>query len=192
MVGEAADLRDASGAVAPSGCDVLLVDSIAQVYASELINGIGDHNFRNKIVLFGMDEDETTFLKAIKLGVSGYLLKDASSSEIIAAVRGVAEGKAVCPPKLCMSLFRYVTQDFRNRSALDDNSGTGKIGLTYRQRELIALVAKGLTNKEIAAKLNLSEFTVKNHVHRIMRYVEADSRQEAVDVVRAKGFLPQA
>jgi DNA-binding NarL/FixJ family response regulator len=192
MVGEAADLRGASGATAPSGCDVLLVDSIAQVYASELINDIGDHNFRNKIVLFGMDEDETTFLKAIKLGVSGYLLKDASSSEIIAAVRGVAEGKAICPPKLCMSLFRYVTQDFCNRSALDDNSGTGKIGLTYRQRELIALVAKGLTNKEIAAKLNLSEFTVKNHVHRIMRYVEADSRQEAVDVVRAKGFLPQA
>ena len=67
-----------------------------------------------------------------------------------------------------------------------------KLGLTYRQRELIALVAQGLTNKEIAARLNLSEFTVKNHVHRIMRNVEAGSRQEAVDVVRARGFLPQA
>lgn len=67
-----------------------------------------------------------------------------------------------------------------------------KLGLTYRQRELIALVAQGLTNKEIAARLNLSEFTVKNHVHRIMRNVEAGTRQEAVDVVRARGFLPQA
>jgi DNA-binding NarL/FixJ family response regulator len=49
-----------------------------------------------------------------------------------------------------------------------------------------------MTNKEIAAKLNLSEFTVKNHIHRIMRHVDADTRQEAVDVIRAGGYLPSA
>jgi DNA-binding NarL/FixJ family response regulator len=126
------------------------------------------------------------------LGVCGYLLKDASSAEIIAAVRGAAQGEAVCPPKLAMSLFQYIAQDFRQRSGMDDQQACIKLGLTYRQRELIALVAKGMTNKEIAAKLNLSEFTVKNHIHRIMRHVEADSRQEAVDVIRAGGFLPSA
>jgi DNA-binding NarL/FixJ family response regulator len=56
----------------------------------------------------------------------------------------------------------------------------------------VVLIAKGLTNKEIAASLNLSEFTVKNHVRRILRQVDAQTRYEAVDVIRASGFLPSA
>jgi DNA-binding CsgD family transcriptional regulator len=67
-----------------------------------------------------------------------------------------------------------------------------KFGLTHRQSQLVALVARGLTNKEIAANLNLSEFTVKNHLRRIMKQVDVDSRHEAVDVIRASGFLPGA
>jgi DNA-binding NarL/FixJ family response regulator len=192
VAGEAPQVQSLIGATATARCDVLLMDSLAGVCAMELVDDLRDGSTQKKIVLFGMDEDEESFLKAVRLGVSGYLLKDASSAEIIAAVHGVAEGKAVCPPKLCMTLFRYVTQDFRQRSGMDEATAALKIGLTYRQRELIGLVAEGLTNKEIAAKLNLSEFTVKNHIHRIMRHVEADSRQEAVDVVRARGFLPQA
>ncbi len=180
-----------TGTATASGCDVLLLDSLTAIYATDLFKEIRESESFMRVVLFGMDDDEVTFLKAVRLGVSGYLLKDASSSEIIAGVRGVAEGKAVCPPKLCLSLFRLTAQDFRAKSGMDEMPA-GKIGLTYRQRELIGLVAKGLTNKEIASKLNLSEFTVKNHVHRIMRHVDAGSRQEAVDVVRARGFLPQA
>jgi two-component system, NarL family, response regulator DegU len=192
VAGEAPQIQLSNEPTTTPRCDVLLLDSLAAVCAMDLIDELGDVDSQKKIVLFGMDEDEESFLKAVRLGVAGYLLKDASSAEIIAAVHGVAEGKAVCPPKLCMALFRYMAQNFRQRSAMDDATAAIKIGLTYRQRELIALVAKGLTNKEIAAKLNLSEFTVKNHIHRIMRHVEADSRQEAVDLVRAKGFLPQA
>ena len=71
-----------------------------------------------------------------------------------------------------------------------DQQACIKLGLTYRQRQLVSLVARGLTNKEIAANLNLSEFTVKNHLHRIMKRVQAESRHEAVDVVRAGGVLP--
>ena len=188
VVGECKDPQSPNEDPLGTHCDVYLLDSLAPVYADDL----GERTCQKKIVLFGMDDDEQCFLKAVRLGISGYLLKDASSTEIISAIRGVAEGKAICPPGLCMSLFRHVVQDFRQRSGMDDHAAGIKIGLTYRQRELIALVAKGLTNKEIAAKLNLSEFTVKNHLHRIMRYVEADSRQEAVDVIRAGGFLPQA
>jgi len=61
-------------------------------------------------------------------------------------------------------------------------------GLTIRQQQLISLVAKGLTNKEIALRLNLSEFTIKNHMHRIMKQVEAESRHEAVQAARASGY----
>jgi len=173
-------------------CDMLVLDSLSTVYARNLIEELNERTPQTKVVLFGMDDDEECFLKAVRLGVCGYLLKDASSAEIISAVRGVARGEAACPPRLCMTLFRNIVQEFRQRSAMDDQAACMKIGLTYRQRELMALVAKGLTNKEIAARLNLSEYTVKNHMHRIMRHVEADSRQEAVDVIRAGGFLPNA
>jgi DNA-binding NarL/FixJ family response regulator len=60
--------------------------------------------------------------------------------------------------------------------------------LTIRQQQLISLVAKGLTNKEIASQLNLSEYTIKNHIHRIMKQVEAESRHEAVEAARASGY----
>jgi DNA-binding NarL/FixJ family response regulator len=60
--------------------------------------------------------------------------------------------------------------------------------LTMRQQQLMALVAKGLTNKEIASSLNLSEFTVRNHIHRILKQVDAGSRSEAVQTIRAHGF----
>ncbi len=61
--------------------------------------------------------------------------------------------------------------------------------LTIRQQQLVSLVAKGFTNKEIASQLNLSEFTIKNHIHRIMKQVEAETRHEAVEVVRASGYI---
>ncbi len=91
-----------------------------------------------------------------------------------------------------MTLFAYVSQQFRQRPETLDLQACLKFGLTYRQRQLAALVAKGLTNKEIAANLNISEFTVKNHIHRIMRQVDADSRYEAVDVIRSGGLLSNA
>jgi len=192
VVGESQYSEATTEHLASTPCDILLLDSLTSVFARNLIEEVNGRSTQSRIVLFGMDEDEATFLKAVRLGVSGYLLKDASSAEIISAVRGVAQGEAVCPAKLAMALFQHVAQDYRQRSGMDDQQAGIKIGLTYRQRELVALVAKGLTNKEIAARLNLSEFTVKNHIYRIMRHVEAESRQEAVDVIRAGGLLPNA
>jgi DNA-binding NarL/FixJ family response regulator len=63
-----------------------------------------------------------------------------------------------------------------------------KLGLTRRQQQLVSLVAMGLTNKEIASRLNLSEYTVKNHIHRLLRQVDAGSRYEAIENIRASGF----
>ena len=65
-------------------------------------------------------------------------------------------------------------------------------GLTLRQQQLVLLVAKGLTNKEIASQLNLSEFTIKNHIHRIMKQVEVESRHDVVQAVRASGYFEYA
>jgi len=172
-------------------CDVLLLDSITPVSAGDGLPELFKRIPELKIVLFGMDEDQENFLEAVKLGVSGYLLNDASSEDIISAVRGVVQGEAVCPGKLCMSLFQYVARELSQKSVLADQEAL-KAGLTFRQRQLMSLVAKGMTNKEIAASLSLSEFTVKNHIHRIMKQIEAETRHEAVDLMRAGGFLPNA
>ncbi|MGB7465195.1 MAG: response regulator transcription factor, partial [Candidatus Acidiferrum sp.] len=118
-----------------------------------------------------------------------YVLKDASAAEIIAAVRAVARGEASWPPRLCLTLIQHVASEYRLRLKNGAGLGTDKNSLTHRQLELMQLVAQGLTNKEIAASLNLSEFTVKNHIRRVMKHMEADSRHEAVDLIRATGHL---
>jgi two-component system NarL family response regulator len=138
-----------------------------------------------KTVLIGMDTDEGQFMAAVRSGVTGYLLKDASASDVIAAVRAVSRGEAVCPPQLCSTLFRFVAQMARE---VPVQSTTPRPDLTLRQQQLVALVAKGLTNKEIASHLSLSEFTVRNHIHRILKQVDAGSRSEAVETIRAYGY----
>jgi DNA-binding NarL/FixJ family response regulator len=192
VVGESRYSETAREHIAASQCDVLLLDSSAATLATTLIGELNENAPEIKIVLFGMDEAIDDFLRAVRRGVSGYMLKEASSAEIIAAIRGVAQGEAICPPRLCMALFQFVSQAFRHIPAVADRQACIKLGLTYRQGQLVTLVARGLTNKEIAANLNLSEFTVKNHIHRIMKQVHAENRQEAVGVVRARGFLANA
>ena len=157
-----------------------------------IVSEIFEHNPQMKVILFGMDEDPEVFLKCALLGVTGYVLKDASTTEIISAVRGVAQGEAACPPKLCLSLLQHVSREYRRRPKAPGHRDQARCSLTYRQLELLGLVAQGLSNKEIAASLHLSEFTVKNHVRRIMKQVDAEDRHEAVDVIRASGFLPTA
>jgi two-component system response regulator DevR len=134
-----------------------------------------------KIVLFGMDEDPDAFLQAVRRGIAGYVLKSASATELLDAVRVVAQGEATCPAQFCKLLFKAVA------AATDitkDSRDPNQLGLTHRQRQLMSLVAIGLSNKEIAANLNLSEFTVKNHIYRVMKQVDAQSRHEAVTLIR--------
>jgi DNA-binding NarL/FixJ family response regulator len=138
-----------------------------------------------KLLLIGMSDDSEQFLAAVRGGVTAYLLKEASFREVIEAVRSAARGEAVCPPELCGVLFHQVAQMARSRSV---PPLTERPKLTLRQQRLVGLVAKGLTNKEIASSLNLSEYTVKNHLSRIMRQVDAESRGQAVQVIQLHGY----
>lgn len=174
-----------------TACDVAVLDSLEVMSALRSLQSAAIRA-RMKVILFGMQDEPESFLRAVREGISGYLLKDASSTEIVSAVRSVAKGEAVCPTRLCMALFDQVSRNFRQRAGLADDEAGLKLGLTFRQRQLISMIAKGMSNKEIATNLNLSEYTVKNHVYRIMKHVEADSRQDAVDLVRSRGYLSDA
>jgi DNA-binding NarL/FixJ family response regulator len=176
--------------VAESGCDVLLMDSVT--------NSLADMDFLRdalaripgvKVLLVGMERDETLFLRAVRAGAAGYVLTDASSADVVAAVRAVAQDEAVCPPSLCRVLFRHVA---RQRDEMPNIRVRIQLGLTRREQQLVPLIAQGLTNKEIAGHLNISEQTVKNHIHRMLQKVGASDRLSVVEVCRSQGFDLQA
>ena len=169
--------------------DVLLMDSLKAGCAKNLEETPQPYRELPKAVFFGMDDDPERFLRAIRNGARGYLLKDASAEEIVSAVRRVAEGEAVCPPKLCRLLFECVAREEKPLRERAEKTRGVRLGLTHRQRQLMALVAQGMTNKEIAGKLNLSEFTVKNHIARVMRQLHADSRHQAAVLIHAQDSL---
>jgi len=165
--------------------DVLLIDSIETIWPAAKIARKTSEQSSCKAVLIGMEPDEELFLAAVRSGVMGYLLKDASASDLVAAVRAVYRGEAVCPPQLCSTLFRFVAHVV---DEIPVKRSARRPDLTMRQQQLMVLVAKGLTNKEIASQLNLSEYTVRNHMHRILKQVDAGSRSEAVETIRAYGY----
>jgi len=178
---------EALDAILDSQCDIVVADNL---HAASLL---GPHLLERLqvtgtvgVVLIDMQDDEEQFLAGVRSAVSGYVLSDAPASDVVSAVRAVARGEAVCPPRLCLALFRFVARAARERLA--EIKPASVHGLTIRQQQLISLVARGLTNKEIASQLNLSEFTIKNHLHRIMRQVEAPSRHEMVRAARAFGY----
>lgn len=137
----------------------------------------------NKSVMISMEEDEATFLRAVSEGVVGYVLKDASAGEIVRVIRAVAAGEAVCPPRFSASLFQCAARDVCRAT---EPSHDKSVGLSRREQQLVGLLRLGLTNKEIGNRLNLSEQTVKNHVHRILRKVGASNRLEIVELCHSE------
>jgi DNA-binding NarL/FixJ family response regulator len=139
-----------------------------------------------KIVLFGMGEDENVFFEAVRQGATGYVLQDADAAAVVAAVRAIMRGGAVCPPRLCLSLFSHVA---RQRPVLPPLRRHVELGLTRRERELVPMIAQGLTNKEIASLLNVSEQTVKNQIHRMMRKAGASKRLDILEICSLPKWL---
>jgi len=166
--------------------DVILCDSLATAISPEGIITELRRNLPNvKLLMFGMDCDEEKFLIAVQHGVTGYVLKDASAAEVASAIRSVANGESICPAKLCRVLFDFVA---RSRAWQPGAQVRKNLGLTRREQQLVQLVSEGLTNKEIAARLYLSEQTIKNHLRRMLRKAGATNRLDAVERWRAQGF----
>jgi DNA-binding NarL/FixJ family response regulator len=131
-----------------------------------------------RIVMIGMERDEAAFFRAVCEGVMGYVLKDASALEIVSVIRAVAAGEAICPPCFSKAIFAAAAKYLSTSTELTVLSSNG---LSRREQQLVGLVRIGLTNKEIAARLNLSERTIKNHVHRIFRKVGVRDRVAMVE-----------
>ena len=186
VVGSAACNSEALEQIGSSDCDVLLVDPMNGDRSDlPFVQQVARAVPRLKLVLIDMTDDESTFLRAVRAGAVGYILQNASALDIVAAVRAVQQGEAVCPPRLCLKLFKHVALE---RSPLPNIRTKSHMGLTRREQQLIPLIAQGFTNKEIASHLHLSEQTIKNHIHRILQRIGASDRLEVVEMVREQNL----
>jgi DNA-binding NarL/FixJ family response regulator len=186
--GVSAFVPDVSACIADLDTNVLILDALSvELSDYAFLHDIATRAPGVKIVLIDMDGDSETFLKCVRAGVVGYLLQDASAADVISGVQAVARGEAVCPPQLCMHLFRAVGRQW---TALPSAHVRIQLGLTRRQQQLVPLIAQGFTNKEIACHLNISEQTVKNHIHRMLRRVGATDRLQVIDMTRGLAAFP--
>jgi len=195
VVGEAADGLDALELLARCPADVVLMDvrmpKLDGVEATRrlLLNG-GDGAGEAKgaarvLILTTFDLDEYAFA-AIKAGASGFLLKDVPPAELLTAIRAVHSGDAVVAPSTTRRLLdRFAPM----LPAADAAPPPSLAGLTDREREVLILIAQGLSNAEIAAHLVLSEATVKTHVGRILMKLELRDRVQAVVLAYETGLV---
>src|SRR5271170_1289551 len=186
VVGASAFMPEIVQLIADAGPDVLLSDSAAVALSElRLVPEVRAVLPGLKVVMVGMEADRELFLRAVRDGIVGYVLKDASAAEVAEAVRSVANSAAVCPPGLCLALFEQISKP---RVQAHHFVIRHNLGLTRREQQLVHLISRGLTNKEIASDLSLSEQTVKNHVHRMLRKLGAPDRLSIVDVCRNHGL----
>ena len=127
---------------------------------------------------------QADMIEYVKAGVSGFILKDATFDDFVETIRSVAAGKSVLPPSLTGSLFSQIIE----KAAGEDTARLIESArMTIREREVISLIAEGLSNKEIAQRLNISTFTVKSHVHNILEKLALHTRLEVANYAHTHG-----
>lgn len=151
--------------------DVLLLDVVTRG-SLDLPRGLRAVLPTLKTVAFAVAEAEADVIACAEAGVCGYVAQDGSAEDLAAAILRAVGGELICSPRIAAVLFERV-------AALVDNSFRGSCEpLTRREREIAALVARGLPNKSIARELSLAPATIKNHVHNILQKLSLQSRSE--------------
>jgi len=128
-----------------------------------------------KVIGMGLIPSQQDIVEFVQAGAAGFILKDATIEDVLGTIRAVARGIRILPPLLTGSLFTHVVD-----LALRKGRGKlpGAVQMTKREREIIVLIAEGMSNKEIAELLNLSTHTVKSHIHNILEKMALHSRLE--------------
>jgi DNA-binding NarL/FixJ family response regulator len=132
------------------------------------------------ILMLTMFDDDDSVFAAMRAGASGYILKGAEQDQIVRSIRAVADGEAVFGPGIARRVLGYLSAPTRPTVTFPQ--------LTTREREVLDLLAAGLTNAAITARLGLAGKTVSNHVSAILAKLQVASRAEAVDQARAAGL----
>jgi len=177
LVGEAATGKEAVMLAAQLHPDVVLMDlRMAEMDGAEATAQIQTQQPKTPVLVLTTYDTNADILRAIEAGATGYLLKDTPRDELFAAIRSVAQGKAVLTPTVATRLLRQ-----RQTPAGE--------ALSARELEVLSLVSRGASNKEIARSLHLSEATVKSHLIHLFGKLGVTDRTAAVTVALKRGLL---
>jgi DNA-binding NarL/FixJ family response regulator len=189
FVGSSSNAEEALRVVYEASPDVVLVDFGLEDHDSLTLTAtVRTEVPEARVIVMGilpLQEDVANFVQA---GASGFIMKDASFDEFFATIRAVAGGAEVLPPALTNTLFSQIA-----RGTVSGNSASllESVRLTGREREVVELLGEGLSNKEIAARLQIAVHTVKSHVHNVLEKLALRSRLEVAAYMHARG-MPKA
>lgn len=172
IVGEASNGVECLEKLKKCNPDVLLLDiNMPEKNGIEVLEQMKEDNLQNKVLILTVHNEMDYLIKAVEVGVDGYILKDSESSELKKAIIAVKDGENYIQPSLIPIL---------NSQLLSRDSDKDKISsLTNRELEVLIEVANGMFNKEIAFNLNISERTVKNHISNIFKKIGVSDRTQA-------------
>jgi DNA-binding NarL/FixJ family response regulator len=185
VVGEAEDGRQAVSLAASLKPDVAVLDiGMPNLNGIEAAKQITEGESGAAVVILSMYSDETYILRALKSGARGYLLKDSAESDLVQAIRSVAEKKSFFSP----TVSRVLLEDYMRK--LQRTGGESSYDLlTPREREVLQLIAEGKSNKEVADMLNLSVYTVETHRGNLMKKLNLKGVPELILYAVRKGII---
>lgn len=182
VVGEAETGLEAIQKAAELHPDLIIMDINMPNHSGVEVTGIIKKQYPEiKVLMLTMHNHDEFFMSAIREGADGYLLKDAPSEQVIEAVRAVAKGESVIHPSMTRKLLTFHQQQ---RPYQEDNS------LTEREMDVLLCLVEGMSNKEIANKLYISDKTVKIHVSKIFKKLNVKSRSQVVILAVQKQLVP--
>jgi two-component system response regulator NreC len=185
VIAEAADGRECVRLAEEQSPDVVVMDiAMPNMNGIEATRRIIQNQPGCAVVILSMHQDESYILRALKAGAKGYLLKDAARSDLLEAIRAVAQGRSFLTRKIGRMLQEDYVRQLENRG-LDDTYDL----LTDREREVLQLIAEGKTAKEVANDLNISPTTVETHRTHIQEKLGLHSVAELVLYAVRKGII---
>ena len=185
VVGEASDGREAVGLAQQHKPDVVVMDiGMPNLNGIEAARQVTASLPQTCVVILSMHSDEAYVLRALKAGARGYLLKESAESDLIAAIRAVHNGKAYFSPAVSRMLVEDYVRQLQDREIEDSYEL-----LTMREREVLQLIAEGKSNKEIAAMLNVSLYTVESHRGNLMEKLNLHTVPELILYAVRKGVI---
>ncbi len=188
VVGEAEDGEQAVKMATELRPDLVLMDiKLPKMDGIEATRQIKEGNGDVEVLVLSAYEDDESVFQAIQAGASGYVLKDITPSNLVRAIRAVRAGMSTVHPGITRKLLERISLMSRARTP-----GAAPIhsdGLTAREVEILVGVSKGLSSRELAAKLFVSESTVKSHLRTIYRKIGVRDRSQAVAYAIRKGFI---
>ena len=187
VVGECSDGTQAVDSARRLAPDVVLMDirmpEMDGIEATRRL--LGEGRVRSRVLMLTTFDRDEYLYDAMKAGASGFLLKDVPADQLVAGIRVVAEGEALLAP----SITRRLIEEFAQRAPVELTPPQALEELTAREMEVFKLVARGLSNAEIAAELIVSDTTVKTHVARILMKLHLRDRVQAVVYAYESGMI---